>query len=46
MAVLHLIDDGGQLSAQPPVQPDAEISLIRLAVRRHKPISQLRSKIL
>jgi hypothetical protein len=41
-----LIDDRGQLSPQPLIQTYTKIWLIRLAVNRHKPISQLRSKIL
>ena len=46
MTVLDLIDDRGQLSPQPLIQTYTKIWLIRLAVNRHKPISQLRSKIL
>ena len=46
MAMLDLIEDGGQLSRSLLFSRTPKISLMRLAVRRHKPISQLRSKIL
>jgi hypothetical protein len=46
MAMLDLIENGGQLAAQPLMEPDAEDLMMWLAVRRHKPMSQLRSKIL
>ena len=46
MAMLDLIDNGGELAAVPAVQAGAEISAILLAVSRHRPSSQLRSNSL
>src|SRR5580692_518424 len=42
MAMLDLIDDRGQFPMQSFVQAHAKISLIRFAVKRQRPISQLR----
>ncbi len=46
MPVLDLIDHRRQFPAQPLSSRTPKISLMRFAVSRHRPISQLRSKIL
>jgi hypothetical protein len=46
MAMLDLIDDGGELATVPAVQGVPKISAILLAVSRHRPSSQLRSNSL
>ena len=46
MAMLDLIDDGGELAAHPAVKAPAKIVAILSAVSRHRPSSQLRSNSL
>ena len=46
MAMLELIDDGGELAPHPAVQAGSEIEDILSAVSRHRPSSQLRSNSL